>query len=532
MLDSRLDPSRLESLLESAKLLNASLDLDDLLRHLLRTVMGRLLVSRGLIAIENRGQLEVRISRGVAKLPAGAAYDAALAKEAGLELLLPIGDADAPLGILALGKSLKGSLDEAEHDFLQALLGLAASSVANARAHAETLASNRSLDQKIQELRALLDLGRGLAATTDPDEVAQLLTLTLAGRWAVFKHAVVTWKENQPPIRRVKGLDVPDEAALRAQVDAMSEAAVRTEKGVVFPLRSGDKSIGVVLLGPRPAGKAYSDADLEFGAGLIAQAAVAFDNAWHFRETLTKQQMEKELQVAAAIQRDLFPKQLPQLAHTEMAAKNRQAKQVGGDYYDVLAFSQGVDQLICVADISGKGISAALLMSTIQATLRALLAHETSLLKIASQANDLLWASTPSNKYATAFFLQYDPESGKGQYVNGGHCDAIVLRAAGDVELLGTTGLPVGLFPKRDFDMVSVELRAGDTLLIYSDGASEANDVASNEFGMDRLTESLRCAREKPCGEILDHLIADIDAFAGEAPQFDDITLLVIKRLA
>lgn len=504
-----------------------------MLRHLLRTVMGRLLVSRGLIAIERDGSLTVRIARGVAKLPAGAVYDAAMAREAGLELVLPIGEPESPVGLMALGRPMKGSLEEGEHDFLQALLGLAASSVANARAHEETLASNRSLDQKIQELRALLDLVRGLAATTDPDEIAQLLTLTLAGRWAVFKHAVVTWKENQPPIRRVKGLDVPDEGTLRALVDATTEPAVRTAAGgLMMPIRSGETGMGVVLLGPRPAGKGYSEGDLEFGAGLVAQAGVAFDNAWHFRETLVKKQIEKELQVAASIQLDLFPKQLPQLAHTEIAAKNRQAKQVGGDYYDVLGFGTAPEQLVCVADISGKGISAALLMSNIQATLRALLSQETSLVAIARRTNDLLWASTPGNKYATAFFLRYEPESGHGQYVNGGHCDAILLRARGEVELLGTTGLPVGLFPNRDFEMADVELRAGDTLLIYSDGASEANDVDSNEFGMDRLTESLRRAKAKPCPEILDLILADIDAFAGEAPQFDDITLLVMKRLA
>ena len=155
-----------------------------------------------------------------------------------------------------------------------------------------------------------------------------------------------------------------------------------------------------------------------------------------------------------------------------------------------------------------------------------------SLVAIAHKANDLLWASTPSNKYATAFFLQYDPASGKCHYVNGGHCDAIVLRASGEVELLGPTGLPVGLFPQREFEMAAFELRAGDAMLIYTDGASEANDVDSNEFGMDRLTASLRRCVAQPCPEILEEILRDIDAFAGEAPQFDDITLLVIKRLA
>ena len=527
MLDTRFDASRLESLLESAKLLNASLDLDDMLRHLLRTVMGRLLVSRGLVAIDRDGRLEVRIARGVPACPVGSVF----AGGPGLELVLPIGEPEAPLGVMALARPMKGSLDEGEQDFLQALLGLAASSVANAKLHAETLESNRTLDQKIQELRALLDLVRGLAATTDAEEVAQLLTLTLAGRWAVFKYAVLTWKENAPAIRRVKGLAVPDD--IEARAGAVTGPVMRLENpagALLFPIRSGETCTGVVMLGPRPGGKSYSEADLDFGAGLVAQAGVALDNAWHFRDTLAKKQIEKELEVAASIQLDLFPKQLPALAHTEMAARNRQAKQVGGDYYDVLPFSNGEDHLVCVADISGKGISAALLMSNIQATLRALLSHENSLATIARRTNDLLWASTPANKYATAFFLQYSPETGAGQFVNAGHTDTLLLRASGEVELLSTTGLPVGLFPRREFDVAPIALQAGDTLLIYSDGASEANDLAQNEFGLDRLTACLRESAAKPCAEILDDIIAAIDAFAGEAPQFDDITLLVLKR--
>jgi phosphoserine phosphatase RsbU/P len=528
-LDSRFDASRLESLLESAKLLSASLDLDDMLRHLLRTVMGRLLVSRGVITIARGHRQEVRIARGVPGCPVGSEFTGDAGLNSGLDLMVPIGEG---LGMLALAQPLK-PLDAGESDFLQALLGLAASSIANAKLHEETLASNRTLDQKIQELRALLDLVRGLAATTDAEEVAKLLTLTLAGRWAVSKHAVVTWRENAPAIRRVKGLELPED--LRQQAEAAEEPVVRWEGpggAVMFPIRSGEACHGAVVLGPRPAGKRYSEGDLEFGAGLVAQAGVALDNAWHFRETLEKKQIEKELQVAASIQVDLFPKELPRLAHTEIAARNRQARQVGGDYYDVLPFGTGAGHLICVADISGKGISAALLMSNIQATLRALLAHDTSLKQVAREANDLLWASTPSNKYATVFFLQYDQSTGHCQYVNGGHTDGLVLRGTGEVELLSTTGLPVGLFPRRDFDVAELALKPGDTLLLYSDGASEANDVEQNEFGLERLTACLRDCQPEPGPQILDRIIAAIDHFAGEAPQFDDITLLVLKRTA
>ncbi|MBY0505636.1 MAG: PP2C family protein-serine/threonine phosphatase [Bryobacteraceae bacterium] len=541
-MDRHFEAAKLESLLESARLLN-SLELDGLLKHLLRTVMGRLLVTKAVIAIERHGQLEAAFWRGLSGIEKGQRFGPEEARAAGLDQHYPFGDG---LGLLATGPSLKGQIDPGEREFLEALLGLATSSIENARSHEQTVISNRSLDQKIQELRALLDLVRGLAATTDPDEIAQLLTLTLAGRWAVLKHAVLTWKPGQVPLEREKGIDLHHGDKLREAVTALTEAAflesdlpadlreqVKLPSGsLLFPIRSNDLCHGVVVLGPRLGGKPYTEADREFGAGLVAQAAVAFDNAWHFRETLAKQQIEKELYLAASIQVDLFPKTLPTLDHTEIAARNRQARQVGGDYYDVL-YCHGSEQpehLLCVADISGKGIAAALLMSNIQATLRAILAHETDVRRIAVRTNDLLWASTPPNKYATAFLVRYDPATGAGQYVNGGHNDPVILRADGSVELLGTTGMPIGMFPKREFEQGDLQLHSGDILFIYSDGVPDANNLGGEEFDMERLVGALRESREWPVDRIIDHMFQRIDEFAGEAPQFDDITMMVVRR--
>ncbi len=540
--DRHFEAAKLASLLESARLLN-SLELDDLLKHLLRTVMGRLLVTKAVISIQRGGQMQASFWRGVHGLEKLQAFGTAEARATGLEYHYPFGDG---LGLLATGPSLKGPLEAGEREFLDALLGLATSSIENARAHEQTVISNHSLDQKIQELRALLDLVRGLAATTDPDAIAQLLTLTLAGRWAVLKHAVLTWKPGQTPLEREKGFDLHRGDALREAVTALTEPAfleshlpedlraqVNLPQGsLLFPIRSNEQCNGVVVLGPRLGGKPYTEADREFGAGLVAQAAVAFDNAWHFRETLAKQQIEKELHLAASIQVDLFPKALPNLPHTEIAARNRQARQVGGDYYDVLLChgSDHSEYLLCVADISGKGIAAALLMSNIQATLRAILAHEVDVKEIAVRTNDLLWASTPPNKYATAFLVRYDPATGLGQYVNAGHNDPVILREDGSVELLGTTGMPIGMFPKRVFEQSDLQLNPGDILFIYSDGIPDANNISGDEFDMDRLVSALREARNRPVEEILDHMFSRLDEFVGEAPQFDDITMMVVRR--
>ncbi|MBI4902237.1 MAG: SpoIIE family protein phosphatase [Acidobacteria bacterium] len=527
------DVSRLEALLESAKLLQSSLELEPILKHLLRTAMGRLLARKGMIAVrKGDGNLRVELARGAPTLVAASLYSEDAAREAGIEKIYAIGADPQPVGLLGLGGFALGARSE-EEEFLEALLGVAASVISNAQAHEQARTANMLLDQRLQELRALLDLGRGLAATLDPDEVAQLVGFTLAGRWAIGKYAVAAWKDSHANVIRQKGLDLGDIEAAKAKYANLTEPQLTAEGTLVLPIRSQEALIGVVVCGPRMRGMKYRDADLEFGAGLAAQAAVAMENAWHFKDTLARQQMEKELALAASIQQDLFPKSLPPLASLEIAAKNRQAKQVGGDYYDVLPFggtSPNDTHMLCVADISGKGISAALLMSIIQATLRSLLKRESSLLEIAGTANDLLYATTPPNKYATAFLCAVDPPTGQCRFVNCGHNAAVLLRASGEVELLDGPGLALGLFPMKTHAEKAFALQSGDVLAIYSDGVSEAQNIVDEQFEIDRLTAVLKEHHLAPSSEIVDHMFAAIDAFAGEAPQFDDITLMIIKR--
>ncbi len=532
---SGFDVSRLESLLESAKLLQSTLDRSQILKHLLRSVMGRVLARRGLLAIRNsQGTFEIELARGLPSLAARSPYNEASARAAGVEHVFPIATSGEPAGYLGIG-GLAAALAPEESDFIQALLGMASSVVSNAEAHL-------LLDQRLQELRALLDLGRGLAATLDPDEVARLVGLTLAGRWAVSKYAVIAARDPHPPVDRRKGLDLKPFEEIKARLQSLDGGvrdpallgAVNAPEGaLLLPIRSKEELIGVIACGPRPRGMAYREADIEFGSGLAAQASVALENAWHFRDTLARQQLEKELELAAGIQRDLFPKKLPPLAGLDIAARNRQARQVGGDYFDVLPFSSldsTAPHLLCVADVSGKGISAALLMSTIQATLRSLLRRESSLLEIAGLGNELIHACTPPNKYATAFLCGVDPATGACRYVNCGHNAAVLLRSGGRVEMLDGPGLALGLFPRRTCAEQSFQLNDGDILAIYTDGVSEAQNRNDEEFEVDRLAACLREFHSEPAASIVGRVFDAIDSFAGDAPQFDDITLMIVKR--
>lgn len=541
-----LDASNLESLLESAQMLHASLDLDELLRHLLRTAMGRLVVPRGLVAVHDGDALRVALVRGGRGLEAGDALDEARAREGGFSTFVPIGGRETPLGVLALADSPGGSIRPADAAFLDALCGLAASGIANARAHREVRHLNVRLDQKIQELGTLLELARALSAADGPDEVAHVLGLTLSGQWATARYAVFASRRGHPVVARQKGTTLawddewlretrqwPDALDLASQTPGDLAGVLRDQRlALAFPLRAGDDTVGFAAVGTRPGGRTYTEPDREFGAGVVAQAVVAFENAWHQREVLERKQFERELALAASIQKNLFPAELPVIPGWALSAMNRPARLVGGDYYDALTVDapRGSRCLFCVADVSGKGIAASLLMSNIQATLRALLGREASLAELARCINELLYTSTPGNKYATAVFLTLDPATGECHYVSAGHTEALVLERSGAALRLGATGLALGLFPGIRYEEETFTLAAGDVVALYSDGISEAQNADEDEYGTDRLIRSLQQHSLRSADEIVQGVIDDLDEFVGSAPQHDDITLLVLKR--
>jgi phosphoserine phosphatase RsbU/P len=245
---------------------------------------------------------------------------------------------------------------------------------------------------------------------------------------------------------------------------------------------------------------------------------------------------ERELELAARIQAELFPAAMPAVAGYDLAARNRPARRCGGDYYDALPIA-GVETgsriLLCVADVSGKGMPAALLMSHMQATLRALLGRCPSLPALATQASDLLFASSAANKYVTAAFLDLDLPSGAARYVSAGHVDCLLVKADGTAVRLCSTGAPLGLLPPGlPYEETLVAVAPGDYLVLYSDGVADAQSDDGEEFGDQRLIDLLVDSRTQSAAVVVDRVFEAIDQFAAQAPQFDDITILVLRRHA
>lgn len=239
-----------------------------------------------------------------------------------------------------------------------------------------------------------------------------------------------------------------------------------------------------------------------------------------------ERQAERELEIARQVQTRLLPQRMPEARTLDYAGACLPARQVGGDYYDFLDLGQQRLGLV-IGDIAGKGIAAALLMANLQANLRsqcATAAEEPN--QFLRSLNQLFFENTADGDYATFFFSEYDDVSRRLRYANCGHLPALLLRRGGSLERLNSTATVLGLFDKWDCTLEERQLFPGDTLVLYTDGATESFSDSGEEFGDHRLIQSLHCHRALSPSALIDSIVADVRKFNPREQQ-DDITLVV-----
>ena len=267
--------------------------------------------------------------------------------------------------------------------------------------------------------------------------------------------------------------------------------------------------------------------DVKFLDTLSVDACIAIENARLYEEAIEKERMEKELEVAATIQKMIIPKTIKQIPGYEIAGMNVPSRQVGGDFYDVVHLPDGKVALI-IADVSGKSVPGALLVSTLQASLRAYLESEFELKKLVAKLNRIIFQNSTTDKYITFFIALLDPKSRKISSVNAGHNPPYLVRG-GKISTLKVGGIPLGM---ADFDMYDSEetvLEPGDTLVMFTDGVTEASDVEDEMYDESRLEKAILMASKMTAEELQSYIYKDVTGFVGDAEQADDITSLILR---
>lgn len=251
------------------------------------------------------------------------------------------------------------------------------------------------------------------------------------------------------------------------------------------------------------------------------------------REMAQRERLNRELEIAQEVQARLFPQHLPAVAGLDYCGHCRPAREVGGDYYDFLDLPEG--RLgIAIGDVSGKGIGAALLMASLEASLRAQASVRHDLAELVMQVNDLVYEASSANRYATLFYSEYDPRSHHLSYVNAGHNPPVVLRKSAiscDIVRLETGGPVIGLL-RQPYQQASFVLEAGDQVVLFTDGVSESMNGRGEEWGEDRLIEFAKTCHGLLAFEAMTQILAAADAFTAGASQHDDMTLVVLNAVA
>jgi sigma-B regulation protein RsbU (phosphoserine phosphatase) len=404
-----------------------------------------------------------------------------------------------------------------------------------------------------EQLCHLLEVTRHLAATTDlrvlltaiVDATCDVLACERAtvflydGKTNELYSSVAAGSEpiRIPADRGIAGaaasgrniINVPDAYAdERFNRDVDKQTGYRTRNLLTFPLENLDGDLMGVLQALNKRDGQFDARDEEMACVLSAQAGVALHRQRLLEEFTEKQRMERDLQLARQIQQALFPRENPTVAGYDIAGWNQPADETGGDCYDFVEMPDG-RLAILLADATGHGIGAALIMAQFRAIGRALLAEFDDLAQIASRINTTLAHDLTADRFVTAFIGVLDPQKHVLEYVAPGQ-GPLLFASAGGVERRVASGLPLAVVDDAECDVEAFELAPGDAVVLLTDGFFEAANEAGELFGEDRVVALVQAADDGSVAELIERLQTAAQDFAGDTPQGDDLTAVIVRR--
>jgi sigma-B regulation protein RsbU (phosphoserine phosphatase) len=558
----------LSALFEISQTLNSSLNLPAILNNILLVPMGRMMIGKGIVILKSDNKkYKVETVKGVPQ----ALYDKEISltdlpdhpfmiknvneekewlpffQNSKIELIIPFIAHTDFLGLMGFGGKINGeSYSEDEIEFLSSLGNIASTSIENALIFDKINSVNRELDQKIQELNTLFDIGKELNLTLEKEKILKLLTYALMGQLMVNNFIIVLKEKDDYYAEIIKGkkfikieksyiedlclhshfLNTPYICQNDSDYDILLN-----EMGIhlVIPMQLQNVNKGYIFLADKITKNRFTTADCEFLQTLGNIAIVSLEHARLFQEMLEKHKLEEEIKMARNIQNRLLPKSMPIIDHLDIHGINVPSKQVGGDYFDIIMI--GDDKVgLAIADVSGKGMPASLLMSNLQASLHSLVYENYPLDKLVQRINNVIYHNTDPDKFITFFFAQLYLPTLQLDYVNAGHNPPLVVHKNGKIDKLEKGGLLLGVMPEITFECGLIKLEKNDTIILYTDGVTETMNADEEEYEEKRLIEFMKknYTKHNACN-INEMLISDLHTYAGHMPQMDDITILTLK---
>ncbi len=441
---------------------------------------------------------------------------------------------------------------ESPAEFLLALFRVHARLASVALRDAQLLSSTQ---RTLHKLSFLCDASKALSSTLDLSELlgrildvaksqveAERGTIFLVDEkteeiWSLIAHGLEKQEIRLPLGKGIAGhvaqtgevVNIPDAYAdSRFNPEVDKRTGFRTRNILCLPIRNkADKIVAALQLLNKKQG-AFTDDDADFLLTLSGHMALALENAQLHQQLIDKERMEKELALARGIQRSLLPETAPLVEGFDIAVLNEPCYAVGGDYYDFLSLGPQT-LLVVIADVEGKGVSSALVMSNLQATLRALVLHLHSLNEVTEALNRMILTDTRGGKYLSIFLGLIDVRRKGLHYINCGHVPPIIVRPQQEAIHLTEGGMVIGLFENVPFDRGYLRFQPGDVLVLCTDGITESMDAQHNEYGSDRLIDAVRAAADRKAGEIVASVSSDVARYSRQGTHVDDKVMIAIK---
>ncbi|MCX7737742.1 MAG: PP2C family protein-serine/threonine phosphatase [Candidatus Kapabacteria bacterium] len=547
----------LESLIDFSAKLNEINDEKLILNSALLAIMGKLKIVKACVFQKNdKNEYETSIIKGFNPKTENFTINEKdlfekdfssnkILKKTGYQYCIPINYNDINFAVICLGKKIDGKkITKIERFYCKLISNITAISLQNVKHYQEIIVANKKLQLRNQLLDTLFEMSKDFNLILSKNEIVKILSFRLMGQLLISRFAIILFDPNENfdfinnrlelkiNNQLIKSLKYIKKTQLTNQVN-LSKSILKklTDSGVsvISPLIVQGNLKGILLIGKKLNNEDYTQENLDFIDSLGNLAILALENARLFNEEIEKKRLESELNLAYEIQLNLFPRSIPEPDGYELFGYSIPSRQIGGDYYDFIQIQES-KFLVAIADISGKGIPAALLMSNLQASLRTLAPMNLPLKDLLKRLNKVIYDNTTPDKFVTLFCGILDTNNHTFDYINAGHNPPLCYDKSGIKKELTEGGIILGIFDDYDnYAQGHLDLLQGDTIFFYTDGITEARNE-NEEFSENNLKKILTKNSKASVKKLKEIILENLKNFQGNAPQSDDITMAIIRR--
>jgi phosphoserine phosphatase RsbU/P len=562
----------LNSLIEFSQLISSQLDLKFIFNNILLSIMGKMLITKGMVFLKDQDEVNsysIITSKGFSASNIPEKIEIEFPKlpifkfeeitgcpewlcESGLNNFFKVYFQKKLLGVLSLSDKLnKSGFSKSEIIFIETLLNISSPAIENTIKFTNEKNLNLKLTHKNYYLTSLFELSKDFNISfLDKEKILKILNFSLMGNFGVRDYLIITKDKNENfyVLKDNKKIDLSDKDLNELNKfesttfikenseDPLMKYLYQNGLELLIPSINHGKVENVICLGRKLKNEPYNENDIEYLESIANLSLLSLKNSLLFEEYLEKQKMENELKIAREIQIALLPESIPVIVNYDIYAENIPALQVGGDYYDIIKINESKSAII-IADVSGKGTPASLLMANIQSAVHSFLKiyeedfEGFNIAKVTEKINSLIYENTSAEKFITFFWGILNPEENSFEYINAGHNPPYLFRD-NEVILLSEGGFMIGILDSGfSYDIGKIQLEKNDVIIFYTDGVTEALNINKEEFGEERLKSIMKENLNENSVNIHSLLKDNIEKFTDGAPQYDDITMIVLKRI-